>query len=407
MLLKRDEPERRMTVMPINSKVQPLASEVDRTALDFLRSLPGITVRHSGSTLIEHLIGVRDKLAQWECRPAVRFAGLYHSIYGTENFRQQTVPVAERPRVAQVIGTEAEHLAYEFCMLTMRGFLTEIEADLDATGGHLRDSGRQRAAEKLDLLHLFAANWLEQMPRMRAIQRSTHVSLFRKIRPLLPRAAQEDIEAAFNFESVPTRKLSVTSAVGRDETGAAISVLDDFVPAHLRHALTALTERNIWRYGWKAAPTQTQHHFWHSHFAGDNEDSEACCEAELGDRPLVAPVLALWHLIRDNLAEGHVPVRVYANGHTYGGDGHLHTDDERPGHFTSIYYAHADWHVNWGGETVFFDPLGRDVVKSVFPRPGRLVHFPGHIPHAARSPSRDCPALRAVFVVKTFCPPLN
>jgi len=383
-----------------------LCDPENKAAFDFLRGRPGATVRHSGSTLIEHLAGVRDKLKAWQCRPAVCLAGLYHSIYGTENFRPQTVSVTERPVVAQVIGAEAEQLAYLFCMLNVRGFIAEIEADLASPERRLRDSDRMSGGEKLDLLHLFAANWLEQMPRMRPIHRATRARFFRKITPLLVPLAQEEIEATYGFETAPTRKLSVTNALGRDRTGAAISILDDFVPAHLRHSLTALTERNIWRYGWKAAPTQTKYHFWHSHFAGDNEDSEASCEAELYDRPLMAPVLALWELIRDNLATGHVPVRIYANGHTYGGDGHLHTDNERPGHFTSIYYAHADWHVNWGGETVFFDPAGDDVIKSVFPRPGRLVHFPGRIPHAARSPSRDCPALRAVFVVKTFCPPL-
>lgn len=373
-------------------------------ALNFLLVRPGAQVRHSGTTLMEHLVGVYDKLMSWQCRTVVCLAGLYHSVYGTENFHKQTISISERPLVQQVIGGEAERLAHLFCMLNVRRFITEIETDLASAGGELGNDDRLSAADKLDLLHIFAANWLEQMPRMRSIQRSRHTHLFRKIKPLLAPAAREEIEKVYGFEIAPTPKLIVTNGINCDQTSVAISVLDDFVPSHLRLSLSALTERNIWRYGWKASPTQTGYHFWHSHFAGDNDDSEASCEAELYDRPLMAPMVALWELIRDNLAVGHVPVRVYANGHTFGGDGHLHTDNERPGHFTSIYYAHADWHVNWGGETVFFDPAGEDVIKSVYPRPGRLVHFPGNIPHAARSPSRDCPALRAVFVVKTFCP---
>lgn len=374
----------------------------EAAAFALLRGRTGTRAKHSGAQLIDHLIGVHDKLKSWHCRSDICLAGLFHSIYGTESFAQQTVPLAERPLVQQVIGAEAERLAHLFCMLNVRGFTAEVEADLTATNGSLRDGDRYGAADKLDLLHVFAANLLEQLPRMRSVQRSMNAPLFRRIRPLLVPLAQEEIEQVFGFDAVPARRLSVVRA-GPDE-GAVINVLDDFVPAPLRLSLSALTERNIWRYGWKASASQTGHHFWHSHFAGDNETGQISCEDELCGRPLVAPILALWELIRDNLSPGHVPVRVYANGHTYGGDGHLHTDDERPGHFTSIYYAHDSWEVNWGGETVFFDPAGQDVVKSVYPRPGRLVQFPGYIPHAARSPSRDCPALRAVFVVKTFCP---
>ncbi len=375
-------------------------------ALDFLLGRPGVRAPHSGGTLIEHLLAVHDKLKAWGSREALCQAGLYHSVYGTDNFRQQTVSMSERPAVSAVIGEEAERLAYGFCMLNTRAFLAEIEADLEVSGGQLRDSDRFDAASKLDLLHIFMANWLEQLPRMRATQRSMHVGLFRRVKPLLLPLAMEEIEGAFGFDAIPSRRLAVTPVVTGNSGAGEISVLDDFVPKHLRDSLTALTERNIWRYGWKASPTQTAHLFWHSHFAGDNEEAEASCEFELQDRPLMAPVLALWQHIRDNLAPGHIPVRVYANGHTFGSDGHAHIDSERPGHFTSIYYAHPEWKPNWGGETVFFDPSGEDVVKAVFPRPGRLVHFPGNILHAARSPSRDCGALRAVIVVKTFCPAL-
>ncbi|WP_413297866.1 2OG-Fe(II) oxygenase [Brevundimonas phoenicis] len=99
--------------------------------------------------------------------------------------------------------------------------------------------------------------------------------------------------------------------------------------------------------------------------------------------------------------EGHAPVRVYANGHTFGGDGHLHRDHTAPGHFTTIYYAHQEWRPNWAGETVFFNEAGDEIVKAVYPKPGRLAHFPGRIQHAARSPSCECPALRSVVVFKS------
>lgn len=387
-------------------EVHTQGRDIHTLATEFLKSRRDVTVVHSGGTLLEHLSGVHAKLREWDCSEAVCLAGLFHSVYGTEHFRRRLIPLSERPAVAGVIGERAEWLTHEFCMLDTRAFVQALRSELSSEGPAepLRAVDGLTGQDRLDLLHIFAANWLEQLPRLRPIQRAHHTALFAKARPLMVPTAAEELERTYDFEALPQQRLAVTPLMADGGAGRSIAVMDDFVPAHLRMRLTALTESNIWRYGWKAAETQTGHGFWHSHFAGDNEDKEACCEHELVGRPLVEPVLALWHLIRDSLAPDHVPVRVYANGHTYGGDGHLHTDSERPNHFTSLYYAHPDWEANWAGETVFFERGRRDVVKSVSPMPGRLVHFRGDIPHAARSPSRDCPALRAVIVIKTVRP---
>lgn len=377
----------------------------DDPELRFLLGLEGSRRAHSGARLIDHLLGVRSKLSEWNCRRELCSAGLFHSVYGTENFRHQSLSLVERDKVRAVIGDEAEGLVFDFRGLKARSFLEgladRIPDERPGTDGPVPD-------RQIDLLHLFTANWIEQFPRMRALQRGSHTNQFRRIRHLLNPHASRELSDIYGFDDdllVPSRR---TVQVDPREPGGpalAVDIVDGLVPNHLGLRLTSLTQRNIWRYGWRAAKTQTTHGFWHSHFAGDNDDGgDASCERELVDRPLVAPVLELWNLIRDTLAPGQVPVRVYANGHTYGGDGHLHTDCDRPGHFTSIYYAHPEWDVNWAGETVFFDSSGQDVLHGVFPKPGRIVHFPGDIPHAARSPSRDCPALRAVIVVKSFDP---
>jgi SM-20-related protein len=266
-------------------------------------------------------------------------------------------------------------------------------------------SGRLETRDE-DLLHLVVANWLEQFPRMRALHRGAHMNAFKRLQRHLRPQARQDLEAIYGFGGcgVPTE---LKSSFGMDqETGRALELLlvDGLVPPHLALRLTALMQRNIWRFGWRAATTQTTHHFWHSHFGGDTEDGKTDCQHELENRPLMAPVLELWNLVRDRFCQGHVLVRAYANGHTFGSDGHLHTDSEQPGHFTTIYYAHEIWEANWAGETVFFNSIGDDVLQAVHPRPGRLVHFPGTVPHAARGPSRDCPALRAVIVLKTYAP---
>jgi SM-20-related protein len=376
----------------------------EQRAMDFLRSHPGIKMRHSEGTLFNHLEGVYNILKRWECSPSLCYAGLFHSVYGTENFRRQAIPMSARPSVAAVIGAEAEELAFQFCVLNTRAFVGEIEM-IASSAGPQKDHAGQLTSSQSDLLTLFVANWIEQFPRMRSMQRSRNMAFFKRAKPFLIPAAADEIEALYGFESLPKTKFNAARKQDLDRNADDIRIIDNFVPLHLQHRISALMERNIWRYGWKAADTQTGHYFWHSHFAGDNDDGgESDCESELEGRPLIIPIIELWHHVKAQLGGDHVLVRAYANGHTFGSDGHLHSDAEAPGHFTSLYYAHPYWEPNWGGETVFFDANKVDVVKAAHPSPGRLVHFKGSIFHAARSPTRDCPALRSVVVLKTFCP---
>lgn len=386
-----------------SQSLKQASEDAESLAFDYLRSFPAINARHSGATLFEHLKGVYDKLVAWQCEQPIAFAGLFHSVYGTTSFRRQTLPLSARPKIAEIIGSEAEELAFEFCSLDTRQFTTQLRAKVRRDGA----KGREILSPKEDaLLHVFTANWLEQFPRMRARQKSRNVSFFKEMRPLLCASAVSEIDQIFDR---PAQPISICDGpLTSDESGAAqrFMMLDDFVPSLLQLKLSALMEMNIWRYGWKAADTQSQHFFWHSHFAGDNDDGgEVDCENELHDRPLVAPVLELWQLIQQSIGAGHVPVRVYANGHTFGDDGHVHTDATTPGHYTSLYYAHPQWDHNWGGETLFFNSDRDTILHSSFPKPGRLVHFSGTIPHTARSPARDCPALRSVIVIKSFKAP--
>jgi SM-20-related protein len=99
--------------------------------------------------------------------------------------------------------------------------------------------------------------------------------------------------------------------------------------------------------------------------------------------------------------QGHRLIRCYANGHTYGSDGTLHTDSTRPGTYTCVYYPHQMWHPNWGGETVLFNQDKTDIVACVYPKPNRMVVFDGTIPHVARGVSRICPVLRVTLMFKT------
>ena len=85
--------------------------------IDFLKSIGSDRVKHSGRTLLEHLIGTSEKLKELGASEYVQDAGLFHSVYGTAYFMPQGGLVDDRQVVKDLIGEHAEEVAYWFCML--------------------------------------------------------------------------------------------------------------------------------------------------------------------------------------------------------------------------------------------------------------------------------------------------
>jgi SM-20-related protein len=181
-----------------------------------------------------------------------------------------------------------------------------------------------------------------------------------------------------------------------------VIVSDDLVPAELQSFLSALVGSAIWSYGWKSSSRNDRFAFWHAHGAGGGAESRNDCEPGLLLRKDLAPIVQLWELLKRGPLCGHRLLRAYANGHTYGAEGYPHRDSsDRENYWTTVYFAHEVWHAAWAGELVFFNQDYDEIVYAVFPRPGRVVIFPGGTPHCARGVSRLCPALRASIVLKT------
>lgn len=65
---------------------------------------------HSGSSLKSHLVGTCSILEKWQQDSYLCLAGLCHSVYGTESYSGQTVPLNMRSRLAKMIGDESESL---------------------------------------------------------------------------------------------------------------------------------------------------------------------------------------------------------------------------------------------------------------------------------------------------------
>ena len=184
-----------------------------------------------------------------------------------------------------------------------------------------------------------------------------------------------------------------------------LHVQDDLLAEEQRAAVDNYLHGDGWKFGWRSKGKADVYSFWHRHFAGyqkaGGDHLAYDCEAELQRFPIVYET---WRLLAGSLPEGHRLIRCYANGIPYGSDGTVHTDTALMNTYTTVYYPHASWSPDWGGETMFFDRARSDVISCVYPKPNRLVIFDGRIPHVARGVSRICPVLRVTLMFKTDTP---
>ncbi|WP_343742765.1 DUF6817 domain-containing protein [Herbaspirillum huttiense] len=83
--------------------------------LDLLRQCGATQRPHSGRMLFDHLVGTYNLLRAWGNSSTVCLGGLFHSIYGTNVFRQQSLYARDRSLLQHLIGEKAESLAWDFC----------------------------------------------------------------------------------------------------------------------------------------------------------------------------------------------------------------------------------------------------------------------------------------------------
>lgn len=204
---------------------------------------------------------------------------------------------------------------------------------------------------------------------------------------------------------------SVTSARPRPARGrvlaGGVQVFDDVLPADEQTALLGFLKGPGWAFGAFSDNSPGASRYWYKHFAGIVRDGREDLTPEAFEAALAAQAplaAALWARLKRGPMAGHKLTRCYANGYPQGSEGGLHYDSNVATHFTAIYYPHLSWHPNFAGETVFFSDQGADgpeIIASVYPRPNRLVLFPGTIPHVARGVSRSCPELRITLMFKS------
>lgn len=120
----------------------------------------------------------------------------------------------------------------------------------------------------------------------------------------------------------------------------------------------------------------------------------------------VEPFKKLWLIVDEHVTKQQCRIyHMMINANNFGDCPTVHTDippdkTDAEGYYTILYYANAEWHHDWAGETVFMTAERDDIIKSVYPRPGRIMVFDSRIPHVSRTPSRNCTMIRYSIAIK-------
>lgn len=179
-----------------------------------------------------------------------------------------------------------------------------------------------------------------------------------------------------------------------------IQIKDKVVSDEVLLAAQMYIDQAQWSYGWPSNKDMPYGH-WNVDFTKTPKHNPT----DVSDR-LPEPISAVWEVVKEVFFKGQAKlVRAYANRHTYGTEGYIHTDTNREEDHTCVIYMDNDWDVNWGGETVFYNLGLTEIVQSVIPHTNRAVVFPGNIPHCAKGVSRICPKVRTTLMFKVTIDP--
>ena len=137
-------------MMPSTGTVSVDLCDVPHEAIALLRQCGSMQRPHSGRTLFDHLAGTYGLLRSWGNSEPVCLGGLFHSIYGTNAFKHQSLPEVQRGILQSQIGVEAEYLAWRFCNIDRpRAILAAIDH-------------REPTSDWIALAEIEAANLIEQ-----------------------------------------------------------------------------------------------------------------------------------------------------------------------------------------------------------------------------------------------------
>lgn len=215
--------------------------------LAYLRARGADRFSHAhGRSLLDHLVETRAIIRRWRQPEWLQDAALLHSVYATDAYRRQLIPLSERDEVATQAGVDAERMAFLFAAVS-RGALFDWVAceerippapiELPCRPGIAQRSAMLAPADVGHLLLLHTANHAEQASDRAGGPDLWLAGAAARLRRLDP--------AAF---TVPA---PFTASIAEDDERAALALyragldrLDD--PPAARRALSDAAAHNPW-----------------------------------------------------------------------------------------------------------------------------------------------------------------
>lgn len=145
-------------------------TKTTKPMIDFLTALGIEKVPHTEKTYMAHLVNVHRLMESEGCTEELCRAGMFHSIYGTQQFQGFKIPLERRGDVAALIGGRAERLAYLNCAMFRPSFdavLEQQEEPYRITDRLTNEEVTLTRADFDDLCRVHLYDWLEQVPRSR------------------------------------------------------------------------------------------------------------------------------------------------------------------------------------------------------------------------------------------------
>lgn len=172
--------------------------------ISFLTKLGAKKINHARSNFLEHLKGTARLLQDWGNDQALCLAGLFHSIYGTEDFSTSTLGMEKRATVTAMIGEDAEALVYIFAVSHRRSFFANIAklrsgGDLTVTNATTGEPIQVTKLQLLRLLELEVANLLDQAPPPEQLPDSTRMQMNGIARSLKGIVSDKAIQAVESY----------------------------------------------------------------------------------------------------------------------------------------------------------------------------------------------------------------
>jgi Rps23 Pro-64 3,4-dihydroxylase Tpa1-like proline 4-hydroxylase len=159
-----------------------------------------------------------------------------------------------------------------------------------------------------------------------------------------------------------------------------IKVYDDLVPPSYRETIYSYVQGSLFRIGWQdgSAIETSNHRYIHSAYSKEDLINSSFIEAIKGTE-----VGALFDTHEHHKTVVNLSVPSDAN--------FLHTHHDC---IVVLYYVNTNWHVDWAGETVFYNDSKTEVTKAINVKPGRIVVFDGSLHHSVRPQAPIAPHYR-------------